>query len=121
MTDYQKTAENALRMIASKGRAIAFSYMSEEHVYDPATDTFTEGEAYSKEVKGVFTGFATKDIDGEIIRRSDKRVLVAAASLKDLPLPEGALTDGNESYIIINTEVLQPGDTPLLYMIQVRR
>lgn len=118
---YKNMAANALRMIADKGRALLITMPGTEHEYDPLSDTFTEGEDETATVKGVFTKFATKEIDGELILRTDKKVLIAAASLTQVPDNTATITDGGVIYNIINTEIVQPGDTPLLYLVQARR
>jgi hypothetical protein len=119
--DYKSKAQNALRMINEKGRLIRIVVAGGDEVYDPNTDTFTPGTPDESQVKGVFTQFAVKDVDGELILRTDKKVLIAAAALDAAPTPADQLIDGAVSYKVINTETVQPGDTALLYMVQVRR
>ena len=118
---YKNMAATALRMIAEKGRSIEVLSPGSEQVYDPLTDEFTAGVDTSVTVKGVFTQFSTKDIDGELVLRTDKKVLIAAASLPRAPSNEDKIKDGEEIYRVINTEITKPGDTALLYMAQVRR
>ena len=118
--DYSNVAATALAQINDKGRALTVRYPSEDNAYDPATDTFTSGDPTDIFTKGVFTSFQNKDVDGELIKRTDKRVLIAGTSLSEIPNSDGKIIDGARTYSIINTEAIQPADTVVLYMIQVR-
>jgi hypothetical protein len=119
--DYSKTAATALAQINDKGRTITVRTPGVDQVYNPATDTFTAGTSVDVTAKGLFTQFAKKDIDGELIKVTDKRVLIAASSLSAAPENNCKIVDGGTEYQVINTEIIQPGDTAILYMVQVRR
>lgn len=118
--DYSRSAGTALAQIADKGRTITLS-SNPDQVYDPATDTFTDGDPITVSVKALFTGYKQNQIDGEIIKSGDKRVLIAAAAMTGAPDKDAVLTDGNVQYQVIDIDTLQPGDAPILYMLQVRR
>ncbi len=118
--DYSKVAATALKQINDKGRSVTVRYPSSDDAYDPATDTFTSGDPVNVAAKGVFTSFQNKDIDGELIKRTDKRVLIAGTALDDVPNNDAKIIDGAKTYSVINTEVVQPAETVVLYMIQVR-
>ena len=119
--DYSKAASNALKKINDKGRTITLREPSRDQVFDPENFTFEEGTPVDTEAKGLFTQFATKDVDGELIKRTDKRVLIPASALDAAPENSAKILDGGTEYQVINTEILQPGDTPIIYMVQVRR
>ncbi len=70
-------------------------------------------------VYGVFTEYAERQIDGTIIRRGDKKCLVAgtAAGLETYD----AIKDGAATWQIVKTTTLEPGPTRLLYEFQVRQ
>lgn len=119
--DYSKAASNALKAINDKGRTITVREPSGDQVFDPENFTFEEGTPDDTDVKGLFTQFATKDVDGTNVLSSDKRLLIPASALAAAPSNSAKILDGGTEYQVINTEVLQPGDTPILYMVQVRR
>ena len=121
MSLYENMANTALKQINDKGRSISIVSPGTDQVYDPATDSFTAGTDTALTVKGLFTQFAKKDIDGELIKTSDKRVLIAASSLAAAPETGDKITDGGITYNVMNTDTVQPGDTAILYMVQVRR
>jgi hypothetical protein len=114
-------AKTALKQINDKGRTIIVSMPSDLQVYDPATDTFTSGTDETQTVKGLFTNFNQKDIDGELIKQSDNRVLIPASSLTEKPTTKGTVIDESVVYSIQNVDEVRPGDVAILYMVQVRR
>jgi len=118
MTLYQNMSTTALKQIDDKGRSITIQTYR-DMVYDVENDTFTEGETTTVVTRGLFTSYATKDIDGELIRQEDKLLLLAANIAK--PDNGAEILDGDVTYQVINTDVVQPGDTPILYMVQIRR
>lgn len=118
---YDESAASALRMISEKGRSVTIRRPDAGQSYDPANDTMSAGAPEEVVIKVVFTGFKINEVDGELIRREDKRVLIAAAALPFAPAQSDLLIDGGVEYSIINTETVQPGDVPLLYKVQVRK
>lgn len=119
--DYSGIAAVALKQIADKGRDVTVLYAGNDQVYNPATDTFTAGTDIDVVAKALFTQFSKQDIDGELIKKTDKRVLIAGTALEDAPENNSKIVDGSVEYQVIKTETIQPGDTVVLYMIQVRR
>ena len=118
--DYSQIASTALKQIQDKGRTVTIISPGEDQVYDPGTDTFTAGTDDETDVKALFTQFSKKDIDGDLIRQTDKRVLIAASGISE-PNTDDKISDGGTEYAVINTETIAPGDTAVLYMVQVRR
>lgn len=118
---YDGIPEDVLEMIKEAGRSVEVLSPSAGQAYNAATDTFTAGADISVTVSGVFTQFSTKDIDGDLILRTDKKLLIAAAGLSFAPDNRHKVKDGSDIYRVINTEVVQPGSEPLLYKVQVRR
>lgn len=118
--DYSNIAATALAQIEDKGREVTINYAGSDS-YDPQTDTFTPDSATDTSVRAVFTKFNKKDVDGELIRATDKRLLIAGPSLSETPETGDTVTDGSNVYDVVNTELVQPADTVVLYMVQVRR
>ena len=116
---YTNMAATALAQINDKGRTVTLREYGDA-VYDPATDTFTQGSADDVIAKALFTKFKTGDVDGELIKHEDKRVLIAASGVSK-PAQGSLIVDGSDSYRVINTDEIKPADTSILYMVQVRR
>lgn len=116
--NYDSLVTTALEQIADKGRTVTLRSVG-EGAFNPATMTFTGGANSDRSVKAVFTSFKTAEIDGSIILQGDKKVLIA--DIESRPDNTDILVDGDDEYKILNVETVQPGDTPLLYKLQVRR
>lgn len=77
-------------------------------------------------VTGVFVEFEMEDIDGTIVRRGDKRVLVAAIDIEQANKAAedvenfDKLLDGTVSWKIEHAEIIEPGSLTILYDLHVR-
>lgn len=120
MTFYSEMSQTAQEMIAEFGRSVVLR-RNNEGVYNPLTDTVTGSNATDITISAVFTDFKEKDIDGTLILRGDKQVLFAAVSLVPAPENNDILIDGADEYRIIELMAIQPGDTALIYKVQVRK
>jgi hypothetical protein len=58
-------------------------------------------------------------VDGTLIQMGDKKVLCAAEGLTK-PAPGDIVEDGSE-YRVVAVQEVGPGDTPILYKLQVRK
>lgn len=121
MSLYATMAATALSQINDKGRNVTVRSKGVTEGYDVATDTYTAGTDSDVTAKALFTEYKTKDIDGEVIQRGDKKLLIAASSLSSAPTTETQIVDGSDVYSVIGVETVEPGDTAILYKVQVRR
>lgn len=115
MSLYSGLAKTAQKMIDEKGRAVTLRRAS--GVYDPATDTMNSSQTDTP-VRAVFTAFKKSEIDGTLILRSDKKVLLAA---RIEPQGNDVIVDGSAQYRVVDIMAVQPGDTAILYTLQVRK
>lgn len=80
-------------------------------------------------VLGAFIEYEKEDFDGSLVRRGDKRVLVAAKDTEDVRTGTenidvedfDTLLDGAEVWKIITVEVIEPGPLRIMYDLQVRK
>jgi hypothetical protein len=80
-------------------------------------------------VKGVFIDFEKEDFDGSLVKRGDKRVLVAAKDTEDVRTGTDniniedfeTLLDGTEIWKIVTVQTIEPGSLRIAYDIQVRK
>lgn len=80
-------------------------------------------------VLGVFIEFEKEDFDGSLVRRGDKRVLVAAKDTEDVQTGTenikiedyDTLLDGTEVWKVITVGVIEPGNLRVMYDLQVRK
>lgn len=119
--DYSRQVQSALRMIYKYGRNVEIISQGTGGEYDPSTGQFTPAEPKKTNIKAVFVDYETKEIDGTNVLRTDKKVLIAAASLEEKPSTTTKIKDGSEEYSVIDVNIIQPGNTKILYEVQARR
>lgn len=117
-------AETARRLIAKHGRAVDMRRLSVTpqdankpwRQADPTIDDTI--------VTGVFAAmfdFELKEVDGESVRRGDKRAYVAHAQFNTDLTPYTEVIDGADTWRVVNCEALQPGTTRFIYEMQLRK
>lgn len=119
--DYSRSVQTALRMIYKSGRNIEVTTIGTGGEYDPATGTFLPSTDDKYQIKGVFTNFDIKEIDGTNVLHTDQKVLIAAGSLPIMPKSGDTIKDSGAEYAVVNTNSIKPGDTAILYEVQIRR
>jgi hypothetical protein len=131
MVDYVSFRNLAERLIEANGRTISLVRRDQDNPTDPAKPWrgSTEAAEITVVVKGVFIEFEKEDFDGTLVRRGDKRVLIAAKSVTD----EGGgaanlkiedydhILDGGTRWKIMKAELIEPGDTRILFDLHVRQ
>lgn len=118
-------AQKALAMIErakAKGRASAVSVTipGTPGTYNPVTGGYDGGsEPVTHIAPGVKIGYEQTDIDGTLIQRGDQRLYVPALGFVR-PATNDRITVGADVFTVVGVEVLAPGDTDILYIIQIR-
>jgi hypothetical protein len=113
----------AERLIATKGRAVTL-YSRPRPAVDASRPWRKPNEPdAATPVTGVFLDFEADDVDGELVKRGDQRLLVAEGALNGADAGgfdrvEDAAT-GNWS--IVSFKSTRPGDTAILHEFQLRR
>lgn len=115
---YEGLAATTRRQITEKGRAIILR--SPNASFDPATGIMSESVA-DIETFGLFTTFDESQIDGTLVRRDDRLVLIAAEGLAQVPSAEQQVIDNGEVWQVVAANGVDPGSQPLLYRLQIRR
>lgn len=122
MAIHDKFAATAERLIAKHGRDMTLYQLSRSAAdSNKPWEGASTGFADSLTGKALLTDYTDDEVDGEIIRRTDKKLLFAAktAGMKDLTKFD-KLDDGGSIYSIVRVKLLKPGTTSILYTIQVR-
>lgn len=122
-------AQKALAMIErarKQGRAsevkITRSVAGGPGTYNPETGEYeggTEPSSKTYTAPGVKIGYEQSDVDGTVIQRGDQQLYVPALGFVR-PATNEQITVGGVAYTAVAVEVLAPGDTDILYIIQVR-
>lgn len=130
--NYASARAMAKRLINGNGRTISFLASSSTHAAKPwrgSTAPHTEDDATEVVAKGVFVGlsleelgFTETDVDGQLHKRGAKYCLVAPSGLvpADADITQyDAIKDGSTIWRIQKVHVLEPGDSRLLYAVEV--
>lgn len=124
---FQNLAE---RLIEENGRTISLVRRDQGNPTDPAKPWrgSTEADEITVVVKGVFIEYEKMDFDGSLVRRGDKRLLVAAKSVTDESSASNLkiedydhVLDAGVRWKIITAELIEPGDLRIMFDIQVRQ
>ena len=87
--------------------------------YDPATGTITKPSASYAAVPMVFTSYARKEIDGEVIRPEDQKAVIAQLSLTPVPTLNDTITRMDGSVWNVVSVMTDPAGAA--WVLQVRR
>lgn len=121
----------AERLIEENGRNITLVRRDQGNPVDSAKPwrDSTEAATITFIVKGVIIDFDKEDIDGSLVRRGDKRVLISDKSVSD----EGGsaanliiedydhILDAGVRWKIKEVNLIEPGDTRIMYDLQIRQ
>lgn len=119
MPDYAKLATTAKRLIDNAGRSVTFRARSADK--DASRPWLGKTAAASVGTGiGVFVEFGNAEIDGTLVQREDRRLLVASQDLGFEPTVDHEVVDESDVYQIIRAAQLKPGATSILWDLQVR-
>lgn len=119
--DYSGLSAVAIAQIADKGRDVTFVYKT-QGTYNPATDSFSGQTSTTQTVSMVITNYRKTEIDETMIKSGDRLGLLAPqTNLTRAPETGDSVTDGSETFSIVAIDEIKPGDTTLLYKLQLRR
>ena len=71
---------------------------------------------HEDDIVGVITSFKTNQIDGTLIKATDKQIL----TYSEVKVNE-AIKDGVITYNVVNVDVIAPANDKILYKVQVRK
>lgn len=113
---YASLKSTALGLLSDKGQSMTLTKRA-AGTYDTATGTAAITET-TETVYGAVFDYAAKDIDGTLIKRGDKRVIMEASDL--VPTTTDTLTIGGVVHSIIEAVPVNPGGVVVIYKVQVR-
>lgn len=118
--DYSSLNNVAIAQIADKGRAVTLTYKT-QGAYSAGSDSFTGQTSTNQTVRMLITDFKHTEIDETLIKTGDRLGLLANDSLTRAPKTGDQVTDGGETFTVKNIKEIKPGDTVLLYKLQLRK
>ena len=114
---YEGLAATALQLLTDKGQTISFS-RDNVTSFDPKTGIETKGAAVTYSGAGAIFGFSKAEIDGTLIERGDKRLVLEAVTT--VPAIGDAATVGGVVHRVMEVKPLNPGGTVVIYQLQLR-
>lgn len=117
MTIHTKAAATAVRLLAKYGQVVTLTH-SAPGTYDPATgsvaNTLTTQTAVAVELD-----YSEREIDGTLVQRGDKKLLLAASGLT-VPTVDDTVTVRSVVYTIKSVNTVAPGGVDIVYELQGR-
>jgi len=123
MVDYASLAITAQRLIDANGRDISLVKQDQTSA-DPAKPWRANAGNPTTlgPLKAVIVPYDAADVDGQLVRRGDKVAYVAAADTDPSEVETfDVLVDGGSNWKIQDVQTLDPGNTRVVYIIQIRR
>lgn len=109
--DYTNIYNTAVRLIDKFGRNVTLRTTTTSGTsFDPVVNEI------DTTIKAVSTKFNASEIDGTLIQQNDKK-LITYDEVND----QQKIVDDGISYEVINVDTINPGDTKIIYMVQIRR
>lgn len=123
MVSYSSLAAVAQRLIDENGRDITIT-LKDRAAANPSEPWRANGSSDTVvgPVRAVVVPYSTQDVDGTLVQREDKRALVAALDVDPSVLENFDLvTDGSDVWRVVASRIVNPGDTRVIYALQLRR
>ena len=131
MVNYTSFRSLAERLIEANGRSLTLVRRDQGNPTDsdkPWRDS-TEADTVSTTLTGLFVEYEKEDFDGSLIRRGDKKILIAAKSVEDESASSvnvkiedyDHILDGTVRWKIVAVDLIEPGPSRVMYEIQVRQ
>ena len=118
MSDFYDEAEAvAEELLEEFGQAVTIAHVTSGE-YDIETGTVTKSSA-TENGFGVVGNYTNSSIDGTLILRGDKRLLLSADGVTE-PKPQDLVGINGVTHTVINCEPLSPAGTVLIYKCQLR-
>ena len=130
MVDYVSLQSLAERLIEHNGRDLSLVRRDQGNPIDPAKPWrgSTEAATITVVVKGIVIDFEKEDFDGSLVRRGDKRILIANKSVTDESTASNLkiedydhILDGGVRWKIITAMLIEPGPLRIMFDLQVRQ
>lgn len=128
MVNFTSLRSVAERLIDENGRDVTITKRdrTDDDPAKPWRGPPSPGTDVSVTVKAVLFDFDEADVDGQLVRRGDKRALVAAKVVEEANATSileefDTLTDGSIKLKVVSVTIIEPGPLRILYDVQLRR
>lgn len=113
---YQRLARTTAALLTRLGQGVTVRRQT-LGAYDPATGAAAPVIQITSGIPAAVFAYVDADIDGTLIQRGDKRVLMSPTFE---PVKGDVVTIGSVEHTVISVRSNEPAGTPVLYTVQVR-
>lgn len=121
MVDFAKLRNTARRLIQENGRSVTL--VKDSRTPDDNTKPWLGGDTNDTSVtlNAAIVQYREQDIDGDRIRRGDRRAIVEVPTGNDDLRQFDRLIDRNETWGIVSINKIEPADITVVYVMQIRQ
>jgi hypothetical protein len=117
MSFYPGLASTATRLLTQKGQSVTLRRQT-AGAYDPATGSAAVTVTNFTGIQAAVFGFKNMEIDGTMILKGDKKVLMAVGVK---PTKDDVVSIGGIDHAVLDVQEVSPAGVDVLYKLQCRR
>lgn len=115
---------DVVALLREHGYDLTFRRPSNGGSYNPATGAVSGGSNADETARVVFLNYTSRDIDGTLVQRGDRKALMAATyngtALSKTPQIDDELRGEGDAVRIVSVQTIKSGSTVLAYICQAR-
>jgi len=115
---------DVVALLREHGYDITFRRPGNGGSYSPATGSISGGSNADETARVVFLNYTSRDIDGTLVQRGDRKAVVAATyngtALSKTPQIDDELRGEGDAVRILSVQTIKSGATILAYICQAR-
>ena len=115
---------DVVALLREHGYDLTFRRPSNGGSYNPATGAVSGGSNADETARVVFLNYTSRDIDGTLVQRGDRKAVMAAtyngAALSKTPQIDDELRGESDAVRIVSVQTIKSGSTVLAYICQAR-
>lgn len=116
-TVFNNAAKTALDAVGDL--KVAFGFVSKgTPTYDPSTGTYTSTDI-TDSLEGVLYDFENREVDGEVVKRGDSKILIKQADIAQPERNYDSVTQGSKTWDIVSVQSV-PGDSIAIFHVRLQ-
>lgn len=118
--NYARIAATALKMVNRFGAAVTITRRT-QGAYNSTTSTYAVTES-TEAAMGVVENYKPREIDGTLIQAGDIKLVLAAQGITEPSINDKVTLSNGVRYTVKGApDIVKPGDTAIIYTLQLRR
>lgn len=124
MSLYDELADTVVQLLADDelaGEIVFARPSSEQATYDVTSGVATPVSPLTYTGRGIVSKYRTRDIDGTLVRRGDRQVILSTSGIVE-PKAGDTVTIDDEVMTVVDADIIRPapGQVAVAYIVQVR-